>query len=165
MKTRFEHSAGGVVFRRSEGGSDRFEIALASRRTRRGELVWGLPKGAVEEGERPDETAVREVREETGLIAEIREPLGDISYWYVWQGQRVRKRAPKIDRGAEPDAPPRRRRRAPTLPRLRRDEIPGIAPETRPYATEGAAKKYSRRPNLAKDSARQRRRPVFAPSA
>jgi len=51
-------------------------------------------------------------------------------------GQRVRKRAPKIDRDAEPDAPPRRRRRrAPTLGRLRRDEIPGIAPETRPYAT------------------------------
>ena len=50
-------------------------------------------------------------------------------------GQRVRKRAPKIDRVAEPDAPPKRRRRAPTLPRLRRDEIPGIAPETRPYAT------------------------------
>ena len=50
-------------------------------------------------------------------------------------GQRVRKRAPKIDRGAEPEAPGRRRRRAPTLPRLRRGEIPGIAPETRPYAT------------------------------
>ena len=51
-------------------------------------------------------------------------------------GQRVRKRAPKIDRGAEPElGPRRRRRRAPGLPRLRRDEIPGIAPETRPYAT------------------------------
>ena len=49
-------------------------------------------------------------------------------------GQRVRKRAPKIPaRGAEVEAP--RRRRAVTLPRLRRDEIPGIAPETRPYAT------------------------------
>jgi membrane associated rhomboid family serine protease len=50
-------------------------------------------------------------------------------------GQRVRKRAPKLDRGEEPEAPPRRRRRPPSLPRLRRDEIPGIAPETRPYAT------------------------------
>ncbi|MEA2373576.1 MAG: hypothetical protein QOD53_39 [Thermoleophilaceae bacterium] len=50
-------------------------------------------------------------------------------------GQRVRKRAPKLDRGAEPDTISRRRRRSPTLPRLRRDEIPGIAPETRPYAT------------------------------
>jgi len=52
-------------------------------------------------------------------------------------GQRVRKRAPKISRGSDPDEPPPRRRRprAPTLGRLRRDEIPGIAPETRPYAT------------------------------
>jgi membrane associated rhomboid family serine protease len=50
-------------------------------------------------------------------------------------GQRVRKRAPKLDRGAEADAVPKRRRRPPSLPRLRSDEIPGIAPETRPYAT------------------------------
>ncbi len=49
-------------------------------------------------------------------------------------GQRVRKRAPKIERG---EAPPegRRRLRAPRLPKLRRDEIPGIAPEVRPTAT------------------------------
>jgi membrane associated rhomboid family serine protease len=56
-------------------------------------------------------------------------------------GQRVRKRAPKIERGAPTDEPRSRRRRTrtrpkpPTLSRLRRDEIPGIAPETRPYAT------------------------------
>ena len=52
-------------------------------------------------------------------------------------GQRVRKRAPKIERGASADEPRARRRRvkAPTLSRLRRDEIPGIAPETRPYVT------------------------------
>ena len=52
-------------------------------------------------------------------------------------GQRVRKRAPKIERGTGEGELPRRRRgpRAPTLPRLRRGEIPGIAPETRPYAT------------------------------
>ena len=48
-------------------------------------------------------------------------------------GQRVRKRAPKLDRD-EPQAPARRRRRR-SLPRLRPDEIPGIAPETTPYAT------------------------------
>ncbi|HEY7455266.1 MAG TPA: rhomboid family intramembrane serine protease [Thermoleophilaceae bacterium] len=49
-------------------------------------------------------------------------------------GQRVRKRAPKIDRsGGEPE--PKRRRRAKKLPRLRAEEIAGIAPDTRPYAT------------------------------
>jgi membrane associated rhomboid family serine protease len=52
-------------------------------------------------------------------------------------GNRVRKRAPKIDRDGEETATRRRRRRpkAPKLPKLRSDEIPGIAPETRPYAT------------------------------
>jgi membrane associated rhomboid family serine protease len=50
-------------------------------------------------------------------------------------GQRVRKRAPKLERGEGDEPAPRRRRRPPSLPRLRRDEIPGIAPETRPYAT------------------------------
>jgi membrane associated rhomboid family serine protease len=50
-------------------------------------------------------------------------------------GQRVRKRAPKLDRGdpAEPPAP--RRRGRPRLPRLRADEMEGVAPDTRPYAT------------------------------
>jgi membrane associated rhomboid family serine protease len=53
-------------------------------------------------------------------------------------GQRVRKRAPKIDRsGGEPQPKRRRRRRRPSLPRLRPEEIAGIAPETRPYATVG----------------------------
>jgi membrane associated rhomboid family serine protease len=52
-------------------------------------------------------------------------------------GQRVRKRAPKLDRsGGEPQAK-RRRRRRPTLPRLRAEEIAGVAPDTRPYATFG----------------------------
>jgi membrane associated rhomboid family serine protease len=52
-------------------------------------------------------------------------------------GQRVRKRAPKLDRsGGEPQTK-RRARRRPTLPRLRADEIAGVAPDTRPYATFG----------------------------
>src|SRR5581483_10636559 len=48
-------------------------------------------------------------------------------------GQRVRKRAPKLDKGAPKE--PRRRRTKARLPRLRGDEIPGIAPDVRPYAT------------------------------
>jgi 8-oxo-dGTP pyrophosphatase MutT (NUDIX family) len=67
------------------------DLALAARRTRHGDLAWGLPKGLVEPGEEPAETAVREVREETGLVAEIRSSLGAIRYWYVWEGVRVRK--------------------------------------------------------------------------
>ncbi|MBA3839315.1 MAG: rhomboid family intramembrane serine protease [Thermoleophilaceae bacterium] len=50
-------------------------------------------------------------------------------------GQRVRKRAPRLDREGERPEPPARETKAPRLPRLRRGEIAGIAPETRPYAT------------------------------
>jgi membrane associated rhomboid family serine protease len=55
-------------------------------------------------------------------------------------GQRVRKRAPRLDRGDAPQEPRKRKtraRRMPSLGRIRRDEIPGIAPDTRPYATIG----------------------------
>jgi len=73
-------------------GPDGPEVVLASRRTKRGDLAWGLPKGQVEPDERPEETAVREVREESGLDAEVERDLGEISYFYVWEGVRIRKR-------------------------------------------------------------------------
>jgi ADP-ribose pyrophosphatase YjhB (NUDIX family) len=67
------------------------EVLLAARRTRRGEVVWGLPKGLVEEGESFEEAAVREVREETGFEGAITAPLGTVSYWFVWEGTRINK--------------------------------------------------------------------------
>jgi 8-oxo-dGTP pyrophosphatase MutT (NUDIX family) len=88
MRTRQEVSAGGVVYRTGDAG---VEICLAARRTRRGELAWGLPKGVVEPDEAPEDAAVREVLEETGLQAEIEDDLGTIRYFYVWEGVRVRK--------------------------------------------------------------------------
>ena len=87
MKTRREVSAGGVLTRRGDGT----QVLLAARRTRKGAVVWGLPKGIVEEGESAEDAAVREVREETGYVGEILSPLGDITYWYVWEGIRVHK--------------------------------------------------------------------------
>jgi len=89
MESRSEVSAGGVVYRREEGSVD---LALAARRTRRGQLAWGLAKGAIEDGESDEQAAVREVLEETGLEAEVEADLGDIRYFYVWEGVRVRKR-------------------------------------------------------------------------
>jgi 8-oxo-dGTP pyrophosphatase MutT (NUDIX family) len=89
MESRSEVSAGGVVYRREE---DAIDLALAARRTRRGQLAWGLAKGAIEQGESHEQAAVREVLEETGLEAEVEADLGDIRYFYVWEGVRVRKR-------------------------------------------------------------------------
>jgi 8-oxo-dGTP pyrophosphatase MutT (NUDIX family) len=88
VPTKREISAGGVVYRR---GDDGIEIVLASRRTRRGQLAWGLAKGGIEDGESMEDAAVREVREETGLLAEIEASLGETRYFYVWENVRIRK--------------------------------------------------------------------------
>jgi len=89
METRSEVSAGGVVYRRT---GDVIELALAARRTRRGDLAWGLPKGMIEPEESDEQAALREVLEETGLEAVVESDLGDVRYFYVWEGVRVRKR-------------------------------------------------------------------------
>jgi len=89
IPTTKEVSAGGVVYRRNDDGT--LEILLASRRTRRGDLAWGLAKGGIEAGETNEDAALREVREETGIVAEIEEPLGETKYIYVWEDVRIRK--------------------------------------------------------------------------
>jgi len=83
-----EVSAGGVVYRRN---GDSIEVVLASRRTRRGELAWGLAKGGIEPGESLADAAAREVREETGIEAVIEDSLGETRYFYVWEDTRIRK--------------------------------------------------------------------------
>ena len=88
IPTTKEVSAGGVVYRRTDEG---IEVVLASRRTRRGQLAWGLAKGGIELGETREEAAIREVREETGLTADIEADLGDTKYMYVWDDIRIRK--------------------------------------------------------------------------
>jgi 8-oxo-dGTP pyrophosphatase MutT (NUDIX family) len=87
-ETRTEVSAGGVVYRRRPDG---VEVVLAARRTRRGDLAWGLAKGGIEADESTEQAAVREVREETGIEAEIEASLGETRYFYVWEGVRIRK--------------------------------------------------------------------------
>ncbi len=89
LPTQREVSAGGVVYRRAD---DAIEVVLASRRTRRGDLAWGLAKGGIERGESREDAALREVREETGLDATIEADLGDTRYIYVWEDVRIRKR-------------------------------------------------------------------------
>ena len=55
------------------------------------EGVWALPKGLIDEGESPAETALREAYEETGVRARLERKLGDVRYVYTWQGERVFK--------------------------------------------------------------------------
>lgn len=81
-----ETSAGGVVV-----SNDRTMVALIGRLDRRGRLLWSLPKGHIEEGETPEQTAVREVSEETGILGDIIRPLGTIDYWFVADRRRIHK--------------------------------------------------------------------------
>lgn len=98
-----EFSAGGVVLRKTRG---RWFVAVIEphmkrpkqsakspkpRRKNTPAAVTALPKGAIDEGEKPDQTALREVSEETGLRADLIYKLADIKYVYVRQwGDRAR---------------------------------------------------------------------------
>ncbi len=83
-----ETSAGGLVIDRN-GGEARG--ALIGRLDRRGRLLWSLPKGHVEAGETPEDTAVREVAEETGIRGRVIAPLGTIDFWFVADERRIHK--------------------------------------------------------------------------
>jgi len=65
--------------------------ALIARHDRRGRLIWSLPKGHLEEGESPEQAAVREVLEETGIHGSIVEPLGTIDFWFMADNCRIHK--------------------------------------------------------------------------
>lgn len=64
---------------------------LIGRLDRHGRLLWSLPKGHIEDGETVEQTAVREVKEETGISAQVLRPLGTIDYWFVAERRRVHK--------------------------------------------------------------------------
>jgi 8-oxo-dGTP pyrophosphatase MutT (NUDIX family) len=80
-----EFSAGGLVVRRFHGRPFLAVVLV------KGGNLRALPKGHIEEGERGEEAARREVREEAGIEAELVEKLGDVKYWYQRGGQRVFK--------------------------------------------------------------------------
>jgi 8-oxo-dGTP pyrophosphatase MutT (NUDIX family) len=82
-----EFSAGGVLVRRLRG---RWMLA-AIRPGGRPAGLWALPKGRIDEGERAEETALREVAEETGAHGRSLGKLGDIRYVFTWEEERIFK--------------------------------------------------------------------------
>ena len=78
-------SAGGVVYR---GNSGTMEVVVCHSAHRD---IWALPKGTPDQGESTLETALREVREETGLEVVSERELDSIDYWFVQDRHRVHK--------------------------------------------------------------------------
>ena len=87
MRTARAVLAGGVVLAELRPDAP---VALVAHRSARGSLQWTLPKGAQEPGESVGQTALREVREETGLEAALVGPLDTIDYWFVWAPEQTR---------------------------------------------------------------------------
>ena len=85
-KTRNEHSSGGAVISFREGKS---YVAMIATRNR---TRWGLPKGAVAKGETSEQAALREVQEETGILADIIGNLDTIEYYFRAGDTLIRKR-------------------------------------------------------------------------
>ena len=84
---RREFSAGGVLVRRLNGAW----MLAAIRPAGKDPGVWALPKGNIGPGEKPEAMALREVVEETGVVARLVEKLGDVRYVYTWDGERIFK--------------------------------------------------------------------------
>jgi 8-oxo-dGTP pyrophosphatase MutT (NUDIX family) len=81
-----EFSAGGVLVRTIRGRPH-----VAAIRPQGKDDVWALTKGRIDPGESAADTAVREVREETGVEGKLVEKLGDVRYVYSWDGERIFK--------------------------------------------------------------------------
>jgi 8-oxo-dGTP pyrophosphatase MutT (NUDIX family) len=88
LRTAAATSAGGIVVRAERNGP---ALVVGMRRRDRDTVTWTLPKGTPDAGETLEQTAVREVTEETGLDVRIVEPLSAIEYSFVQGGTRIHK--------------------------------------------------------------------------
>lgn len=106
---KFEFSSGGVVYKKING---KILILVAQHSQHHG---WVFPKGLIgdhgktkvprvsrvlqvpraklqqDKKETKEEAALREVQEETGAVAKIVQPLTPITYWYAWEGEKIKK--------------------------------------------------------------------------
>ena len=85
-----EISAGGLVID-STGTRGLLIGRIDQKDATRERLLWSLPKGHIEAGETPEEAALREVMEETGIESEIARALGVIDFWFMASGKRIHK--------------------------------------------------------------------------
>jgi 8-oxo-dGTP pyrophosphatase MutT (NUDIX family) len=81
-------SCGGIIVRRLDAEP---ELVLGRRNRDDNRVTWSLPKGTPAAAESPEETALREVAEETGLEVRIVEPVGPIQYFFTQGGRRIHK--------------------------------------------------------------------------
>jgi 8-oxo-dGTP pyrophosphatase MutT (NUDIX family) len=88
LRSRTATSAGGIVVRDAREGP---ALVVGMRRRDRDAVTWTLPKGTPDPGETVEETALREVGEETGLEVRIVGPLPSIEYTFVQSGTRIHK--------------------------------------------------------------------------
>lgn len=85
---KFEFSAGGIVYKKRNG---KIWILVAQHSQHHG---WVFPKGLIgdkKNGEGKEETALREVEEETGAKGKIIKELKPVTYWYVWDEEKIKK--------------------------------------------------------------------------
>ncbi|MDQ1287009.1 MAG: hypothetical protein QG622_574 [Actinomycetota bacterium] len=83
-----ETSAGGLVLDLTAAAPP---AAVIARLNRAGRVEWCLPKGHLEDGETPEQAAVREIAEETGITGRVLGSLGSIDYWFSVEDRRVHK--------------------------------------------------------------------------
>ncbi len=88
LRTATATSAGGIVVQFDDGIPS---LVVGARRRDRDLLTWTLPKGTPNAGETREQTALREVAEETGLEVRITDVLDSIEYWFVQRGTRIHK--------------------------------------------------------------------------
>ena len=85
-----EVSAGGLVI--DSTGTQGLLIGRIDHKDSTGKrILWSLPKGHIEEGETPEQAAIREVAEETGITSSITKSLGVIDFWFMAGGKRIHK--------------------------------------------------------------------------
>ena len=92
---KFQFSAGGIVFKKVHSASSGLQtFVLVSQHSQH--HGWVFPKGLIGDKETfknqsKEETALREVQEETGVIGKILKPLPAIEYWFVFEGDKIKK--------------------------------------------------------------------------